>query len=132
MAGHAGHHTHEQISPNTWKVVESDRFGQFPFLYVRLGADKCIVVDTGCGQGDVREYIGRHINRAGLPYLVINTHVHFDVRIITTQFRLRLCMCFARPHLSRDAFASITVSHRGRRAYIMGYLVSKIKLGTGV
>lgn len=39
----------EQLSARTYLVVESDRFGQFPFLYVILGEDKCILIDTGCG-----------------------------------------------------------------------------------
>jgi hypothetical protein len=42
--------THEQISERTFKVVENDPFGQYPFMYVIIGADKCILIDTGCGK----------------------------------------------------------------------------------
>jgi hypothetical protein len=37
----------EQIGPFVWKVVEADPYGQFPFLYVIIGIDKCVLIDTG-------------------------------------------------------------------------------------
>lgn len=73
--------------------MEDDRFGQYPFLYVILGYDKCILIDTGCGKvkwnlivnntrflggANYREFVTNNINRQNLPYFVINTHVHFD------------------------------------------------------
>ena len=70
----------DRLSARVWKIVEADRFGQYPFVYVVMGADKCAVIDTGCGGGDLRAFIDAHVNTARLPYLVINTHVHFDVR----------------------------------------------------
>lgn len=30
-------------------MVESDRHGQIPFMYVIMGDDKCILIDSGCG-----------------------------------------------------------------------------------
>ncbi len=48
----AGVFTAEKLSESVWKVVESDRFGQFPFLYVIMGVDKCVVFDTGCDTGE--------------------------------------------------------------------------------
>lgn len=36
--------TSEQIGPKTWKIVEADPYGQFPFVYVRMGVDKCVVI----------------------------------------------------------------------------------------
>lgn len=74
---------HEQIGPRTWKIVEEDAFGQFPFLYCLVGVDKCIVIDTGCGRSNLRAFLDTHINRRRLPYLVVCTHVHFDVRALT-------------------------------------------------
>jgi len=68
----------EQIGSRTWKIVENDRYGQYPFLYVIMGATKCILIDTGCGCADYRDFVRLHINRNNLPYLVICTHVHFD------------------------------------------------------
>ena len=41
----------ERLSPAVWKIVEADRYGQFPFIYVIMGVDKCIVFDTGCDTG---------------------------------------------------------------------------------
>jgi hypothetical protein len=70
----------ERLSARTWKIVENDRFGQLPFVYVILGGDKCILIDTGCGIHDLRGFVDRHVNKAALPYLILCTHVHFDVR----------------------------------------------------
>lgn len=39
----------EQISPRVWRVVEDDPYRQYAFLYVVLGDDKCILIDTGTG-----------------------------------------------------------------------------------
>jgi len=47
-------------------------------MYVILGDDKCILIDSGCGTGDYRDFVTTNINKRRLPYLVINTHVHFD------------------------------------------------------
>jgi len=68
----------EQLSSRTYLVVENDPYGQYPFLYVILGDDKCILIDSGCGSSDYREFVSSRINKNNLPYLVINTHVHFD------------------------------------------------------
>jgi len=69
---------HEQISRYTYKIVEDDPYKQYPFLYAIMGLDKCVIIDTGTGAGDFQAYVDRNINTKGLPYLVINTHVHFD------------------------------------------------------
>lgn len=29
------------------QVVEADPYGQYPFLYIIKGKDKCVVIDTG-------------------------------------------------------------------------------------
>eukprot|EP00658_Telonema_sp_P-2_P050523 TRINITY_DN3854_c0_g2_i4.p1 TRINITY_DN3854_c0_g2~~TRINITY_DN3854_c0_g2_i4.p1 ORF type:complete len:347 (+),score=92.66 TRINITY_DN3854_c0_g2_i4:169-1209(+) len=74
-----GRFNSEQLDENVWKVVEDDQpYGQYPFIYVILGADKCIMVDTGSGTGNLCEFVSSTINTAGLPYYVVNTHVHFD------------------------------------------------------
>ena len=49
--GRTGAFTIEKLSDAVWKVVEDDRFGQYPFLYVIMGVDKCVVFDTGCDTG---------------------------------------------------------------------------------
>ncbi|GAB5372052.1 hypothetical protein AAMO2058_001632600 [Amorphochlora amoebiformis] len=68
----------EQVSRYTYKIVENDPYGQYPFLYAIMGVDKCVVIDTGTGIGDFVGYLDKNINTKGLPYLVINTHAHFD------------------------------------------------------
>ena len=89
-----GRFNSEQLDENVWKVVEDDRpYGQYPFLYVILGTDKCVVVDTGhgarclgvahrccagAGTGNFCNFVSETINTAGLPYYIVNTHVHFD------------------------------------------------------
>ena len=40
----------EQLSSSVWKVVEDDPYGQYPFLYVIMGKDKCVLIDTGTGE----------------------------------------------------------------------------------
>jgi len=68
----------ERLGERTWRVVEDDPYHQYPFLYVVIGVDKCVLIDTGCGTGDYRSYVSTHINKSNLPYLVVCTHVHFD------------------------------------------------------
>lgn len=106
------------------------RWHQYPFIYVILGGDKCVLIDTGCvrvcecawdwgggptlptytgavvrmcclcacacrcGLGDLRAFVDAHINTNRLPYLVINTHVHFDVSPRLRSVVLALCLCF--------------------------------------
>jgi len=70
--------TAERLSDVTWKVVENDRYGQYPFLYIIIGIDKCIIFDTGCGTGDFRNFVNTHLNTQHLPYLIICSHCHFD------------------------------------------------------
>src|SRR3989338_842464 len=67
-----------RLSERVFRVVENDRFGQFPFMYVIIGSDKCILIDTGCGSSDYRQFVETTINTAKLPYLIVNTHIHFD------------------------------------------------------
>jgi hypothetical protein len=77
---------------------------------VIVAVDKCIVIDTGCGS-DLRALIDSRINLARLPYLVVCTHVHFDVRVSVAYAALSLS-----PSLSLAAvcarYASVSVSGR--------------------
>ncbi|KAH3765055.1 metallo-beta-lactamase superfamily Hydrolase [Pelomyxa schiedti] len=69
----------KKVTGRTWVVVEDDvPTRQYPFLYVVMGDDKCILIDTGTGKGDYRQFLSTCINTTLLPYLVICTHVHFD------------------------------------------------------
>ncbi len=57
----------EQLSPRVWKTVQEDPYGQFPFLYAIMCADKCVLVDTGCacrpGASDYRAHVSNTINK---------------------------------------------------------------------
>jgi len=73
-----GRFTLERLSASTWKIVQDDGKGQYPFMYAILGADKCVVIDTGVGTGGLKKVLDAKVNTEHLPYLVICTHVHFD------------------------------------------------------
>jgi hypothetical protein len=81
-AAPAGPFTHESLGAGVWKIVEADRYGQYPFIYVIIAggaaATRCVVIDTGCGTGNLRTFICDTINTNSLPFYVILTHVHFD------------------------------------------------------
>ncbi|KNC52608.1 metallo-beta-lactamase superfamily Hydrolase [Thecamonas trahens ATCC 50062] len=74
----AGRFTGERVSERVVKVVEADSCGQYPFLYLVEGSDKVVVIDTGTGGESFKDWIDSHGNAENKPYLVINTHVHFD------------------------------------------------------
>ena len=59
------HVARAQISRYTYKIVENDPYGQYPFLYAIKGVDKCVVIDTGTGIGDFKAYVDRNINVEG-------------------------------------------------------------------
>jgi hypothetical protein len=42
--------TFERIGARTFKIVEADRFGQFPFIYVVLGDDKVCTLNARRGR----------------------------------------------------------------------------------
>ena len=73
--------TAEDLGNGLWKIVEADRHGQYPFTYaIMAGAapTRCVLIDTGCGTADYKAFLDAHVNKDGLPYYVICTHVHFD------------------------------------------------------
>jgi glyoxylase-like metal-dependent hydrolase (beta-lactamase superfamily II) len=62
-----------------YKIVEADNYGQYPFIYVIEGENVMVVIDTGCGSGNLREFLDETINSSkNKPYLVFLSHVHFD------------------------------------------------------
>jgi glyoxylase-like metal-dependent hydrolase (beta-lactamase superfamily II) len=74
-----GKFTIKRLSECVFQVVEGDRFGQLPFAYAIVGADKIVVVDTGTGSsGNLCEVLDRQLNPSKLPYALILTHNHFD------------------------------------------------------
>ena len=61
-----------------YKIVEADNYGQYPFIYCIVGKSCCVVIDTGCGVGNLREFLDTNINQESKPYHVVLSHVHFD------------------------------------------------------
>ena len=74
----------ERVSKRVWLVVEDDRFNEHPFMYIVVGEERVVLVDTGVGTGCyadwVRGWIAKELGPAAafLRLLVINTHCHFD------------------------------------------------------
>lgn len=63
-----------KIDETTWRFEESF-FGVPVYMYLLLGEDKALLIDTGYGFTNVPQAI-RELT--SLPLLVINTHGHFD------------------------------------------------------
>jgi len=69
----------EILSKRVWKLVESDPYGQYPFIYVIRGIDKIVLIDTGTGRpSNLKQFVDTNFNTQKLPYLLALTHVHFD------------------------------------------------------
>ena len=54
--------------PHNCRAVRTqvdDPYQEYCHCYVRLGQDKCVLIDTGCGTHDLRGYIDKHINTYG-------------------------------------------------------------------
>lgn len=67
-----------RLSENVWCAVEADPWGQIPFVYIIVGVDKIVVIDTGTGKHNIKQLIDDFINKDSLPYLILLTHIHFD------------------------------------------------------
>ena len=59
-----------EIAKRVW-VVENNQF----FVYVLEGNDKCLLIDTGWGIGNLYELVTK---LTSLPLMVVNTHGHPD------------------------------------------------------
>lgn len=76
--------TSVQLSPTVYRIVEDDNFHENPFIYLIQGDDKLVLIDTGCGTGDLLNYIQNEFSKSSLvspllaKILVINTHNHYD------------------------------------------------------
>lgn len=59
------------VAPGTWQILSDG-----DYMYLVEGEDEAILIDTGYGAGNIREYC-QTITGKPLRY-VINTHYHFD------------------------------------------------------
>lgn len=67
-----------RLSERTLVLVEMDRFGERPHIYIVCGRKKAVIIDTGCGTVDLREFLWTLPELDGLQLQVVNTHVHYD------------------------------------------------------
>ncbi|GAQ82659.1 hypothetical protein KFL_001190020 [Klebsormidium nitens] len=68
-----------RLSPTVWKIVEYDPYGEYPFMYLLEGADRLLLLDTGCGTGDLLSFVtSSELNPQQLPIYIVCTHSHFD------------------------------------------------------
>lgn len=91
--------TCSRLNATTFVVHENDKYGEHPFIYVKIYDTPrlAVISDTGCGGGDrgrehyhdLKDYIetfpaatneGKPLNplEAGRGYLIICTHCHYD------------------------------------------------------
>eukprot|EP01062_Namystynia_karyoxenos_P035246 TRINITY_DN25846_c0_g1_i1.p1 TRINITY_DN25846_c0_g1~~TRINITY_DN25846_c0_g1_i1.p1 ORF type:complete len:393 (+),score=108.50 TRINITY_DN25846_c0_g1_i1:70-1179(+) len=71
----------EQLEEGLWKVVQDDQWKEYPFMYLLVGPQRIVVVDTGAPVGSAmtfKAFVDAHLNPRKLPYYVVCTHVHFD------------------------------------------------------
>lgn len=60
-----------QIAEDTWCIT--NRWQNF--MYLLIGDDSAMLIDTGCGEGNLREVVESITDK---PVMVVNTHGHFD------------------------------------------------------
>merc|ERR1712110_1255976 len=68
----------EKLSEHVSVIVEMDRFGEEPHIYVVTSKSKAVVIDTGCNTANLRDFLWTLPELDGLLIQVVNTHVHYD------------------------------------------------------
>ena len=75
-------------SYNSWKIDEKTWFINFmngsQNMYLLEGNDKALLIDTGFGAGNLREYVEKLTDK---PIVVVNTHFHPDHSAGNGEFR---------------------------------------------
>lgn len=62
---------HWQIAPDTWCITDCWK----NFMYLLIGKDRAMLIDTGCGEGNIRKAVEQITDK---PIMTVNTHGHFD------------------------------------------------------
>ncbi|PAV83247.1 hypothetical protein WR25_15587 [Diploscapter pachys] len=66
-----------QISSNVYYIVEKDTLGCNPLCYLIFGSEnKVLLVDTGCGCGNLYFYLKNQAILKDKRFIVVNTHNH--------------------------------------------------------
>lgn len=66
--------TIDQIDPATW-IISEYRHWEETHCYLLEGDDRCLLIDTGLGIGDIREQVTRLTSK---PVIAAATHIHWD------------------------------------------------------
>lgn len=86
-----------RLNSSTFRIVEADKYGEFPFIYAKVYESVIVLIDTGCGGAardpavkltSLRSFVetypvednhGRPLNAGGSrSYVVVCTHCHYD------------------------------------------------------
>ncbi len=72
-------YTREKLQDNLWVVTESYGVNSTFRIYVLLGGEKTVVIDSGLGaQSGLRRYIETYISGTEKPMVTVLTHTHPD------------------------------------------------------
>ncbi|PSH64756.1 hypothetical protein CU102_21150 [Phyllobacterium brassicacearum] len=63
-----------EITPDLYAISEQSHY-ESTLISLMIGDTGAILVDTGCGIGDLKKVVGRITDK---PILVVNTHTHLD------------------------------------------------------
>jgi glyoxylase-like metal-dependent hydrolase (beta-lactamase superfamily II) len=94
-----------RLNSTTFRIVEDDKYGEYPFIYAKLTPDALILIDTGCGGAtkdldieltSLRKFLETYpiadnsntpLNADGnKDYIVICSHCHYDHILGIEQF----------------------------------------------
>uniref|UniRef100_A0A914WN23 Metallo-beta-lactamase domain-containing protein n=1 Tax=Plectus sambesii TaxID=2011161 RepID=A0A914WN23_9BILA len=67
----------EKISSTVSFIRENDPWGANPLMYLITGSMQNVLIDTGCGTGDLRSFVNEHLGECR-RLTVINTHNHAE------------------------------------------------------
>ncbi|EGT30164.1 hypothetical protein CAEBREN_24390 [Caenorhabditis brenneri] len=69
--------THDQLTENIFWIREEDTRECFPLMYLILGTeDTALLIDTGCGCGNIYHYLRSLSFMQNVKLIVVNTHNH--------------------------------------------------------
>ena len=71
----------EKIAPDTWSVISDG-----DYAYLLAGEERAIAIDTGCGAGNIREFMQTLTDKP--VFAAANTHHHFDHTASNSYFDL--------------------------------------------
>ncbi|MGM9522271.1 MAG: MBL fold metallo-hydrolase [Oscillospiraceae bacterium] len=74
--------------------------GAYVWMYLIIGPEKAMLVDTAWGLGDLKGLVNEITG--GMPLIVVNTHCHFDHAYGNAQFDTVYCHQYEAPSLIRQ------------------------------